>query len=278
MKSKIILLLLSIFVLSNNLNAQKRYRNGVHEFGAFIGGSNYFGDIAPEISLNEFNLCGGLMYKYHHNSFLSSRYQATYAKISGSDKNFNSNSYRNITFFSPIVELGYSCEFNFKPFGINVRESSKTFYLVGGVNMFYFDPKAELPSGDIVDLRRFGTEGQFLDGKKKTYSRIQPNLLMGFGLKQNFGKGNVVGIELAFRKTFTDYLDDTKNNYPSYALMNASKGGTAAELSHPHTLEDRNPPATPNTMRGDKHLQDWYFTVGITISFRNVTTFCPSTY
>ncbi len=253
------------------LNAQK-YRNGKQEYGIFIGGSNYFGDIAPEIVLKETNLAlGGFIIK-NHSSYFSSRYQFTYARISGSDKNFKSNAYRNISFFSDIYELGYNLEFNFKPFGMNVNDKYATTYVFTGPSIFMFNPKTTLPSGDKVSLQRFGTEGQILNDKKR-YSLIQPALNLGIGYKFNVGKKWDIGFEVGFRKTFTDYLDDTKNTYTDYNAMNAKQGGTAVDLSQPHTTQG-NPPVDKGTMRGDPHLKDWYFTVGITICFRNVTTFC----
>lgn len=253
----------------------QKYRNGINEFGILIGGSNYFGDIAPEIVLNETKLSLGLLYKYHHSKYFSSRYQFTYGAISGSDQNFKANQYRNLSFQSQIFELGYFTEFNFKPFGINVREEHKTVYVFSGLNVFHFNPKVRLKQGDWVSLRDLATEGQVVD-KKKKYSLIQPAVTLGIGYKFNLGRKYVVGMEIGFRKTFTDYLDDTKNNYPSYAAILAAQGLTAAEISHAQTLNN-NPPIQAGTMRGDSHLKDWYVIFGITISKRNVNLQpCPS--
>jgi hypothetical protein len=236
-----------------------------------LGASNYFGDIAPEIVLGESKPSPGLFYKYHHSKFFSSRYEFTYARISGTDQNFKANSYRNIKFRTDIFELGYFTEFNFKPFGINVLENRSTVFVFGGFNMFFFNPTARLNNGtgDRVELRDYGTEGQVLNDKKK-YSQIQPAVTLGIGYKFNLRRRTVIGLEVGFRKTFTDYLDDTKGSYTDYDAMNAAQGGTAAELSQPQTLND-NPPIQGGTMRGDPHLKDWYFVVGITISLRNVT-------
>jgi hypothetical protein len=262
-------LLAGICLLFSFSAFSQKYRNGITEFGLLVGASNYFGDIAPEIVLKESNLSLGFLFKYHHSKFFSSRYQFTYAKISGDDKNFKANSYRNIKFESNIFELGYFTEFNFKPFGINVLENRSTFFVFSGVNMFLFNPTAKLPSGDKVDLRDFGTEGQKLD-KGKQYSLIQPAFTLGLGYKFNVKRSTVIGIEIGFRKTFTDYLDDTKGNYPDYNTLVAAQGGTAGDLSQPQTVSDK-PVIAAGTMRGDPHLNDWYFVAGITISLRDVT-------
>lgn len=262
-------LTLLLLLLYSELYAQ-RFRNGVTELGFMAGGSNYSGDIAPEIKLSETHAAFGLLYKYHHSRFFSSRYQFTYAKISGSDQNFSGNTYRNIRFESNIYEIGYFTEFNFKPFGINAnqREEKSTTFVFAGVNMFLFDPFVRLPGGDKVELRDIGTEGQKIDGKKQ-YSLIQPALSMGLGYKFNIKRKMVIGLELGFRKTFTDYLDDTKGTYTDYNTIVAKQGTGAGEYAHPQTLQG-NPPIKAGTMRGDSHLGDWYFIAGITICFRNV--------
>ena len=258
------LTLLSL-LLSFDAYAQ-RYRNGVTELGLFFGASNYSGDIAPEIVWAESHPAIGLMYKYHHSKFFSSRYQFTYASISGSDQNFSANAYRNISFESNIYELGYNLEFNFKPFGINANqhEENKTTFVFAGFNMFMFNPVRRLPSGDKLELRDIGTEGQNVNNKRQ-YALIQPSLTLGLGYKFNVKRRTVIGLEIGFRKTFTDYLDDTKDAYPDYNSIKTYQGGSAADLSQPQTVNN-NPAIDGKTMRGDKHLKDWYFITGLTIS------------
>ncbi len=255
-------------LISFNAVSQK-YRNGISEFGFMLGASNYFGDIAPEIVVKEFNPSLGLFYKYHHSKFFSSRYEFTYAKISGDDKNFKANEYRSIKFESNIFELGYFVEFNFKPFGINVLENKSSVFVFTGINMFMFNPTGRLPGGDKVDLRDLGTEGQKLNNKK-SYSLIQPAFTLGLGYKFNLTRKTVIGLELGFRKTFTDYLDDTKGKYPDYNALVAAQGVTAGDFSQPQTVRDL-PKIDGGRMRGDSHLNDWYFIAGITISLRDVT-------
>jgi hypothetical protein len=249
----------------------QRFRNGTNELGFILGASNYFGDIAPEIKLKESHPAFGVFYKYHHSSFFSSRYQFIFAKISGDDRNFRGNAYRNIRFESNIFEFGYSTEFNFRPFGSGGRayqEEQSTTYVFAGANLFLFEPITRLSSGDKVELRDIGTEGQVINNKRK-YSLIQPALSFGLGYKFNIKRKTVIGIELGFRKTFTDYLDDTKGTYADYDALVNNQGLGAGEFGHPQTLNE-NPPIQAGTMRGDPNLKDWYFIAGITLSFRNI--------
>ncbi len=251
------------------LNAQ-RFRNGVTELGLMGGMSNYFGDVAPEINWAESHPSFGLLYKYHHSRFFSSRYQFSYASISGKDKYTTGQQYRNIQFNSNIYEMGYFMEFNFKPFGINANqhEESGTTFVFSGVNLFLFEPTVTLPKGDELSLRDLGTEGQVIDGKR-SYSLIQPALTLGLGYKFNVRRKTVIGLEIGFRKTFTDYLDDTKGYYADYATIVAKQGAGTAEYAHPETLNGTKP-IRAGVNRGDANFKDWYFIAGITISFRNV--------
>lgn len=256
--------------------AHSQYRNGRSELGLLLGGSNYFGDLAPEIKPNETKFSAGFFYRQNHTKYFSSRYQFAYARISASDKNFKANQYRNISFFSNIYELGYNVEFNFLPFGMNVLEKDASFFAFSGINMFLFNPRTRLPSGDKVDLRDYGTEGQVLN-KKRKYALIQPSITLGVGYKLNINNNWVFGAEVGFRKTFTDYLDDTKDAYTDLNELYAKQGGTAVDLSQPQTTNG-NPSISANTMRGDAQLKDWYMIVGFTISYRFVTTFCSKPF
>ena len=264
-----LLLFLTLQLFAAHANAQ-RFRNGVTELGLMGGISNYFGDIAPEIVWGESHPAFGLLYKYHHSRYFSSRYQFSYASISGKDKYFNGQAYRNIQFNSNIYEMGYFMEFNFKPFGINANqhEETGTTYVFSGVNMFLFEPTVTLPKGDELSLRDLGTEGQVINGKR-TYSLIQPAISLGLGYKFNVRRKTVIGLEIGFRKTFTDYLDDTKNDYADYATIVAKQGAGTAEYAHPETLTGAKP-IRAGVNRGDANFKDWYFIAGITISFRNV--------
>lgn len=257
-----------VLIITPLITYSQKFRNGKSEWGIFVGGSNYFGDLAPEIVPKETQLSYALFYKYHHSRFFTSRYQFAKAKISGNDLNFQANSYRNLSFTSNIYELSYFTEFNFKPFGINVRDEKHTFFIFSGFNLFLFNPQRELKSGEPLNLQEFGTEGQVINNEKR-YSLIQPAITLGFGHKFNVGRRYVIGTEIGFRKTFTDYLDDTKGNYPSYQQIAEKQGQNAAHLSQGQTLNNQRP-IQAQTMRGDDHLKDWYFLFGVTISRRKV--------
>ncbi|MBC7426487.1 MAG: hypothetical protein H7321_08115 [Bacteroidia bacterium] len=258
-----------LVVLFSQADAQK-IRRGKWELGIMAGGSNYHGDLASEIVLKETHFSTGILMKNNLSKYMAYRIQLCYGAISGHDKNFKNYNYRALLFKSNIWELGGQFEFNFRAFGINPTEKHSTAYLVTGLNVFAFNPKVRYGSGDWIEARNIGTEGQGLDNYKKRYSLIQLSVPMGMGYKISINKNLVLGFETVFRKTFTDYLDDVSGEYPDYQTMKDKKGDLAAELSQPQTLSGGKV-IVDKTQRGDPHLKDWYFITAFTLTYRFVT-------
>lgn len=260
-------LILAIFLSSGLQSEAQRFFAGKMEFGLLFGGSNYHGDLAKEIIFSETHPMLGAYYQQNFNEWFSLRYQAAYAKISGSDRNFAAYSQRNLSFYSHILEGGVIGEINFNPFGLNPNMSSFSPYVFTGFTIFHFNPKTKY-NNEVIMLRDMGTEGQGMDGKKY-YSLIQPAVPLGFGLKWKQSQSLVVGFEVGFRKTWTDYLDDVQGEYPSFARMKSEKGDLPAMLSHRYMEnKDANIAVPDKFMRGDPHLKDWFFFMNFRIGFK----------
>lgn len=248
----------------------QRFLNGHKEIGMILGGSNYHGELSKGFNLNRTGVAGGLFYKRNFDSYFSWRIQASYQEISGTDADNSALSFRNLTFKSHVVDVSNFIEFNFKPFGTHYYDEHFTPYFFTGLSIFHFDPK-RLENSDI-GLRKLRTEGQ-----SRSYSQIQAAIPIGFGMhwliqKQKLG-AMILGIEGCWRKTFTDYLDDVGGAYADYAKLNAERGSLAAEMAHPQTLKGE-PVYRVGTERGDKHLSDWYYFVGISLSYRFTPLIC----
>src|SRR5687768_14100169 len=91
------------------------------EIGGMLGASNYNGDLAREIVLKETHIAGGAFIRYNLGKYWSIKPAFQIGTISGSDKNFKENKYRNLSFKSNITEFSTVMEYNFKPFGAQVR-------------------------------------------------------------------------------------------------------------------------------------------------------------
>ena len=243
-----------------------------YEIGGFMGMSNYFGDLqATHMEPTEFNLAYGLFARINLNRHLSGKVSFTRGQISGNDFNSDTPSgrrQRNLSFDSKIYELAITGEFNFIPYDIRNNKIA-AFYVFGGISGFYFNPTAEL-DGKQYYLRDLGTEGQYLEGSGvKPYSKFQIAIPMGVGTKFNLNYRSNIGIEVGFRKTFTDYLDDVSSVYPDIDALDEVDPIAAALSYRKPEYYEVNQKALGNPEgqgRGNPLKMDWYFFMGATLS------------
>ena len=69
---------------------------------------------------------------------------------------------------------------------------------------------------------------------------------MGIGFRMGISKMWRVGLELAYVKTFTDYMDDVSTNYADPSLL-SSEGAYFSNPDSPYTIGDK---------RGDPNQKD----------------------
>ena len=152
------------------------------------------------------------------------------------------------------------------------RHKNRTWELIGfvGVGGFYYNPKGRHPtSGQYIALKPLNTEGQGLPGGPSKYSNFSVSIPMGVAWRMILNKYWNIGIELNYRKTFTDYIDDVSTRYyPDRTAQLNAYGGTSVLMSDPNT--GAIPNATANNadgtgaQRGDKQ-KDSFMGVQITV-------------
>lgn len=118
-------------------------------------------------------------------------------------------------------------------------------------------------------LRPLSTEGEGFVSGKSNYNLTQLAIPFGAGVKLSLSDNINVGLEVGYRKLFTDYLDDVSGTYVDQALLLANRGPEAVQLAY-RSNELKNgssayPPA--GTVRGSIK-NDWYYFTGLTASFR----------
>lgn len=238
------------------------------------GASNYHGDLAYNIVLDESHPAFGAFVKYNLSDYWSYRPAFTVGQISGSDKNFDEYKFRNLDFTSNIYEFSNVMEFNFLPFGSNVLSKDFTSYVMMGLGVFYHNPKSML-NGEVHELRKLHTEGQ-----AKRYSTVQISIPFGGGVKYNLSKNWMIGFELGWRKTFTDYLDDVSTTYPNMADHRDNFGALSADMSdRSWEVEGVGEPlAVGGEMRGDPAFNDYYFFTMFSIAYRHNPIACWPKY
>jgi hypothetical protein len=265
-----VFLAIAMVVLPSTLFAQK-YFSGRNEWGFAVGMSNYYGDFSKGLNTKHFKPSGALYQKLNFSSYFGLRNQISYLQIQGTSEDIKGLQYQNINFQSEVIEAASMMEFNFHPFGTNINDGIATPYFLLGLGGFWFDPyRLDKNEVNVRDLR---TEQQ-----AKRYSQIQPCIPIGFGVKtmasnRQHAGGWIVGMEVIFRKTFTDYLDDTYKSYGDYKTIKEQQGAGAADWAQSQVLTGGNI-VPKGTMRGDTHLKDWYYFAGLTFSYRFTPQVC----
>ena len=256
------LLLLTGILLSITASAQ-------FHAGIFTGVSNYYGDLNDKI-FNRGKPAVGLTVGYALNNRLSIRSGFTYGRIEGADK-FGGSEYlethRNLEFQTELKEYSLAAELNL----FSGEYLRWTPYVFGGVAIFQFDPYATSTTGERVYLQPLGTEGQGLPEypERQPYKLTDLSLPFGFGLKYHLSETVDLGLEIGYRKTFTDYLDDVSTNYADPNALQEGNGQMSvmyANRANENPLARSGYPAS-GSMRGNPGKMDSYYFTGIHFNF-----------
>ena len=231
------------------------------QFGISTGFTSYYGDLNKpgETPLTNHGLNIGVFSRIKTTTPYQFRVNGNIAQI-----NLEPGKYSNHpSIKTNIYELNVLTELNFfKMVNINITQ----FYPYGfvGFGAIFFNPKGKYEN-EYVNLQPLGTEGQGMKGKVGHYSRLSPVIPFGVGLMVNLNKDLNIGFEYGFRRTFTDYLDDTGKSRINYLDLLYFNGPMAARMSNPSV-----DPADPQGIiysRGGKY-SDWYNLAKITIAFK----------
>ncbi|PLW93701.1 MAG: hypothetical protein C0592_05280 [Marinilabiliales bacterium] len=265
----IYLILVMLFLAAVPVKAQQ------HELGFFAGGSYYIGDINPYYHFAQTQPALGLLYRYNINYRWAIRLHGMYGSITGSDATIKYNESRNLSFKSPLMEIGTQVELTYYRFQIGSHKDYFTPYLFTGFSFFKFKPMAEL-NGEWYNLQALGTEGQGTTAypDRKPYSLAGLSFPMGMGIKIGLGSSTVLGFEWGLRKTFTDYLDDVSTTYANPNVLASQNTSAAAYLGDPS--ENQTYEKT-GFQRGDSNTNDWYSFAGMTLTFKikDKSDHCP---
>ena len=246
------------------------------EVGIMGGGMFYQGDLTEKV-ISDIHPAGGMFLRINVNNRVSLKGNVLLGSISGTDVGASdaTRKLRNLSFTSKISEFAAEVEVNLVN---NYNEKNERTicvpYLFAGINVFHFDPQAELrdsATGKVInyELQPLGTEGQGLTKYPdlKRYNLNSFAFPLGGGVKFHVGDYLTLGLELGMRKTLTDYLDDVSGFYAENDLIVAQYGPAAGRLA------DRSEEVVPgyenpkNTIRGNPSNQDWYGFGGVLISY-----------
>ncbi|HTB51514.1 MAG TPA: DUF6089 family protein [Ferruginibacter sp.] len=249
MRRTIIALLLCLSVIS--LKAQK------FSVAYFAGVANYAGDLQSKAyTFDQAQLAGGIGLEYEISEHFLGRADLSVGKVSGADRKSDNpvQRARNLEFTSNIEEFALNLEYDL----FSLKRYKVTPYVFAGVGVFHFNPYTSDALGDKVYLQPLGTEGEGII----KYNLTQINIPYGGGLKFAITDNIRLGIEIGYRKLFTDYLDDVSGDYANPATLPA---GTL-----PYAYRGAGPYPATGSKRGNSGADDSYYFTLLTLSFRLV--------
>ena len=246
------------------------------DYGGTLGMSNYLGDIGGnektrqnfigDVKLLKTRWNTGAFIRNKWHPLFSWKFSVDYVRLEGNDK-LSANPgrrTRNFNFKNDVVEVAYTMEyfiFSDNDVGNTGRyQNALRVYLFTGAGGFYTNPKT-FYRGQWVALQPYATEGVI-------YRKFVFDIPMGIGAYLTIKKRNRFGVELNYRKTFTDYLDDISGNYPSNPPDNEYEQGLILRTTelNPTDYSDAYYSHTWGQKRGDPTHKDAFFTLNFTYS------------
>jgi hypothetical protein len=280
-KLRLLTLLTFCTCLFSTTYAQKEAVTYDGEFGLTLGVAHYFGDLNTRAALNRPKPALGAFFRKQFGNYVALRAAVHYAHVGYSDI-YSSNEFqkrRNLSFNSDIWEFGLMGDFNFFKFVPGEPGYQFTPYVTLGLGVFSYDPYAYLNSTKYF-LRPLGTEGQgsttYPD--KKPYKTLAMCFPIGMGIKYNINRNLNFSLEVTYRYTSTDYLDDVSGTYAGPAPFPPLPNGqpSAAFLLQDRSYETGIPIGTEGTQRGFSGQKDSYIIFEAGIAFTLSSYHCPS--
>jgi hypothetical protein len=237
MRRVVFILFLLFFALDSYAQSFYRYRfDAPWSVALSAGPSQYFGELYSLWKYNE-----GIQPDWNVNfavrrtlgNYIRARAEFTYYQISGQDPPADPRSFRNprnLSFRARNWETSLVGEFHIKPVQVyNITRHFFNMYAFAGVGISSNDPKARL-NGNWVDLRPLQLENN-------PYSKHVIIFPTGLGMKYKLNVYADLTVELNYRWTLTDYLDDiSAYNIREFYLDVIEDYGTNGEGPRPDRL------------------------------------------
>ena len=235
-------------------------------FSVRAGVTSYNGDLKKKsYSFSQSSFIGSIGARYDLTEHITARTYFSLTSLKGDDKKGNPvMKDRNLNFKTGVFEWELGAQYNI----LNMNDSWWTPYIYAGIGVFHFNPYTKDVNGGKTFLKPLSTEGEgFVPGVKK-YGLTQFSIPFGFGAERSLNEDMRVGLELGYRKLFTDYLDDVSDVYTDENALLAAKGQKAVDLAYRGYEVGAGPYPGANITRGNPKSKDGYFYVALTFSFR----------
>ncbi len=274
-------LLFVIIILSSSLS----YGQYLTDYGFSVGASNYLGDIGGgegtrrdfvmdmKFNATRWNLGG--FYRYRISPKFGIKGTLNYIRLSGDDANttYPYRRGRNLNFKNDMFELAAIGElyiYKVNDVGGTGRYTSDfNLYLFAGAGLFYSNPKGQDANGEWIALQPLQTEGV-------EYGKFNFTIPTGVGFYYTINRKYRLGMEIGWRTTFTDYIDDVSTEYIAHtdptaaAMANKTNQGVINQIAIDNPDAEKLPKVTtyqPGRKRGDSSHNDSYLTATVNFSW-----------
>ena len=229
--------------------------------GPQIGLSNYYGDLCEsnDCYTNQ-NLSLGIASTLRLNDYFFINLNGLYYRIGGSDALSGDRGRipRNLSFRADNYEFSLIGNFEFMNYNtfryITRKEFPISLHTFMGIGFTTNNPKAYYQSR-WYELRPLMTE-------RVKYSPIALVIPFGIGVGYRFTESINTNLNIGYRYTFTDYLDDVSTNYAN-----------PSEFTNPIALElqyrgDEVPYGRKGAIRGNPKSKDGYIIIGLKVEYK----------
>lgn len=236
--------------------AIRRERTFIGTVGTGI--SSYYGELKEQKrSIDPVpNLSVGM--QYYLTNRISVRADLSWIQLRGSDKDATdlSKRNRNLSFVANNIELAVTGAINLLPHGQRFYQRPvANLYAFAGVGLLYSNPKAEY-QGKKYALQPLQTEGV-------KYSRFQPVIPAGLGVRVMVSPFFNIAAEAGYRITFTDYLDDVSTVHKDPASFADPIAAALADRRPERGV----PTIAPGSVRGNPDTKDQYFIMNLKLEY-----------
>lgn len=226
--------------ITGEIQAQK------YEIGGGLGVAAYSGDIIRKIDPGQLGPQGTLFGRRNFDNVWALRVGISGAALFGADSIKPIDQLakmRDARFRAGIIEASAVMEFNFLDYLTTNSEFRFSPYAFFGIGYTYAFAKGNTFQYNVSSRYNLGTV-------------VIP---FGGGVKYQLSERWTLAAELGFRPTFTDYLDKIDSKEPIIPRFNDPNNST----NEPYGINFGNP-----------YDKDWYYFLGVTISYTIMTTKC----
>lgn len=235
-------------------------------FSTRLGLAYYTGDLkAKSVSISQSKLLFSLGARYDLSEHLAARSYLTFTALKADDKKGNSvMKQRNLNFQSRIFEWEIGAQYNL----FNLNERWWTPYVFAGIAIYHFNPYTKDTAGNKTFLKPLSTEGEGFATGVKEYKLTQFSIPFGIGAEYSLNEDMRVGLEIGYRKLFTDYIDDVSGQYVNQADLLHAKSQQAVDLAYRGYEVGAGSYPPPGTFRGNSSHRDGYYYIALTYTVR----------